>query len=472
MEFIDRKEELMRLRNLMHAPMGKLAVIYGRRRIGKSCLLTKWCQECDGFYWVADTSTSALQRIAFSEAFATRFPGFDGVIYPSWHSLFKAVSLRARLEGWHGPMIFDEFPYLVAADEALPGVFQEWIDTEIREQGIVAVISGSSQHIMQGLTLQADNPLYGRAQEILALKPLAAGHIQNALNLSSPVQAIKAYAVWGGIPRYWQSAEKYADNLEQSVDDLVFNPLGLFHEEPNFLLQGETPNAIGLRPYLDVIGYGAHRISEMSARLQQAATALSRPVARLIQLGLIQRQLPFGENEKSSKKSLYTISDPFCHLWFQVIAPRRSLFENATSQGRKLLWRRYANAIFSYQWEVLCRSQIHRIRRIQELLPNDDCWMPAKRWWHENRPEWDIVTSNLMGDATLWGEVKWSETPFSCSQIRELALTLSSRDRFKVASNRMFHVLIVPSMESNAPSLVNDVVVLTAQDILDGSIEE
>ena len=203
-----------------------------------------------------------------------------------------------------------------------------------------------------------------------------------------------------------------------------------------------------------------------------AATALSRPIARLIQLGLIQRQLPFGENEKSSKKSLYTISDPFCHLWFQVIAPRLSLFENATSQGRKLLWRRYANAIFSYQWEVLCRSQIHRIRRIQELLPNDDCWMPAKRWWHENRPEWDIVTSNLTGDATLWGEVKWSETPFSCSQIRELALTLSSRDRFKVASKRMFHVLIVPSMESNAPSFVNDVVVLTAQDILDGSLEE
>ena len=472
MEFIDRQEELRRLRRLSGESLGGLgAVVYGRRRIGKSCLLTKWCQEADGLYWVADTSTPALQRMAFSEAIAMRFPGFDGAVYPTWRSLLQALSQRARLEKWHGPVIFDEFPYLVAADTTFPGVFQAWIDGEFQSRGLLAVISGSSQHMMQGLTLQADAPLYGRAQEILSMKPLAAGHIRSALHLLDAVQAVKAYAIWGGVPRYWQSAERYACRLEESLDDLVLNPLGLYHEEPNFLLQAETPSAIGLRPYLDVIGYGAHRISEMAARLQQPATALSRPVARLTELGLVQRQIPFGESEKSSRRTLYAIGDPLCHLWFHVMAPRRSFFESATPQGRLQMWRRHADAIFAFQWEELCRSLVHRAGRVRELLSGDDAWMPARRWWQENLPEWDVVTGSLSGEVALLGEVKWSEKPFTAGEIRELASFLRRREPPRgVTSTATVRVLMVPVREDTSLSVVDGVIVLTAEDILEASM--
>ncbi len=473
MEFIDRQEEMGRLHRLLQERQGNLAVIYGRRRIGKSCLLTKWCQETDGIYWVADTSAPALQRLAFSEAISVKFPGFSDAIYPTWRALLQALSQRAYLEKWHGPVIFDEFPYIVSADATFPSVFQAWIDAEARQLGLLAVISGSSQHMMQGLALHSDSPLYGRAREILPIKPLAAGYIRGALHLANDLQAIKAYAVWGGIPRYWQSAERYDNHLEESLDDLVFNPLGLYHEEPNFLLQAETPSAIGLRPILDAIGYGSHRLSEVAARLQLPATTLSRPITRLIELRLVQRQIPFGENEKISKKSLYFIDDPFCHLWFHVIAPRRSFFASSSAKGRLLLWQQHANTIFADQWERLSRSLVHRVQRLQRLLPESDCWMPAKRWWQGNHAEWNVVTTNLSGDISLLGEVKWSETPFSEDEIKELVVMLLHRERPATIKGRIMFTLIVPSiMEPSMMPTINGVEVLTAQDILAASLAE
>ena len=159
MDFIDRQEELRRLRRLSTSGRSGFAVVYGRRRIGKSHLLMKWSKEVGGLYTVGDTSMPALQRQALAGAIASRFPGFDEVLYPTWKALLNALSMRARVENWHGPVIFDEFPYYVASDDTLPGVFQAWIDSELNQDGLLVVVSGSSQHMMQGLALDSDSTL-------------------------------------------------------------------------------------------------------------------------------------------------------------------------------------------------------------------------------------------------------------------------------------------------------------------------
>jgi AAA+ ATPase superfamily predicted ATPase len=80
MEFLDREEELGRLERLAHT--GGLAVIWGRRRIGKTRLLLQWCKQHGGMYTVADQSAAPIQRRYFAVALASRFPGFDQVQYP------------------------------------------------------------------------------------------------------------------------------------------------------------------------------------------------------------------------------------------------------------------------------------------------------------------------------------------------------------------------------------------------------
>ena len=412
---------------LSDAGRGGFAAIWGRRRIGKSELLKEWCRRAHGLYTVADQTAASVQRENFAAALSECFPGFGDVRYPTWKSLFAALSQRAAAEKWHGPLAMDEFPYWVESDESLPSVLQNWIDSEKSRGGIVSAIAGSSQHMMQGLVLDADEPLYGRADEKMRLDPIPPRFMGEALGLDDPVSAFMAYSVWGGVPRYWVAAERYGKDLDAAVDEQVLDPLGLFHDEPMTLLQSEIPSAASLKPYLDVIGGGANRVSEIAGRLGVSATALSRPLARLVELGLIKREIPFGESERNSKKSLYRLADPFCKFWFGVVASRRSVFARASGNVRKSIWRSVSEQVFAAEWEEQCRRAVTGSVSLGKLAGKDDYWMPAGRWWSGNHPEWDVVTVNGSRTRAFLGEVKWSQRPFTRGEIGHLADDLLAR---------------------------------------------
>ena len=390
MNFIDRKKEMARLERLILERRGGFAAIWGRRRIGKSELLKEWCRKFNGIYTVADQSLATLQRSSFALALAERFPGFADVIYPTWKSLFEALTNRAIAEDWHGPLVMDEFPYWVEVDASIASVLQNWIDGEKSRCGIVCAIAGSVQHMMQGLVLDADSPLYGRVDEKIKLQPISIGYIGEALQLESAIDAVRAYSVWGGVPRYWVAVEKYGADFERVLDEQVFDPIGIFHEEPASLLRSELPNAIALKPYLDVIGMGVNRSGEIAGRLGIPATALSKPLSRLMEIGLIKREIPFGESEKNSKKSLYKLADPFCRFWFTVMASRRSIFDSAQESVRLSIWHKYSQQVFSATWEELARSYVGQAKKLQDLMPSGGYWLPAGRWWHKTEPEWDV----------------------------------------------------------------------------------
>ena len=142
MLFLNRKEEMSRLDELTARPEGGLAVIYGRRRIGKTRLLLEWAKRHDGLYSVADQSSGQIQRRYFAESVGGRFDGFAEVEYPDWRSLLTRLAREARQARWRGPVIFDELPYLVLSSPELPSVLQRWIDHEAREARLVVAVAG------------------------------------------------------------------------------------------------------------------------------------------------------------------------------------------------------------------------------------------------------------------------------------------------------------------------------------------
>jgi AAA+ ATPase superfamily predicted ATPase len=126
------------------------------------------------------------------------------VEYPDWRSLLKRISAEATHQRWRGPLIVDEFPYLVATSPELPRVFQAWVDHEAKEAQLAVALAGSSQRMMQGLVMKATEPLYGRATEAFHLQPLAAGYLSEPLKLATALDVILACTAWGGVPRYWE----------------------------------------------------------------------------------------------------------------------------------------------------------------------------------------------------------------------------------------------------------------------------
>lgn len=423
MEFLNRKEEMSRLNSVSNSSDGGLIVIWGRRRVGKTRLLIEWIKKNNGIYWVADESSGPIQRQYFSQALETHFPGFSDVEYPNWDVLLKRLSNEAKQRNWKGPLVLDEFPYLVSTAPELPSIFQRWIDHDAKTQKLTVVLSGSSQTMMQGLVLDHNAPLYGRAKELFKLNPLPIGYIGEGLEIESHKKMMKAYTLWGGIPRYWELASPYKNDILKSACKLVLDPLGPLHQEPHRLLLEESPSAISLRPILDVIGMGVHRLSEIAGRLNQPATSLVRPIHRLEDLGLITRETPFGESEKSSKRTLYKIKDPFFRFWFKVVAPRRGILADASEELRSQIFKEQFPFLISQAWEEICLSVISKAKNLAGV----NQWMPAKRYWQGKGPEWDIVSQSMDKQHILLGEAKWIEGPITEKYIQSTIGALQSK---------------------------------------------
>jgi AAA+ ATPase superfamily predicted ATPase len=450
MKFLDRQGEWQRLDALIQRQASGLVALWGRRRVGKTRMLTEWCRRHDGLYSVADQSSATVQRRYFAEVIGTRVPGFAETEYADWKSLLKRLSREARSMGWHGPLVVDEFPYWVMSDGTLPSILQNWVDEEARAKGILIVIAGSSQRMMQGMLLDASAPLYGRAMELMGMSPIPAGRVGEALGIRDPVKQVEAYALWGGIPRYWELAEPFGSDFDAAVDGLVLDPMGPLHREPDRLLLEEMPPAVSLRPLLDVIGGGAHRLTEIAGRLAQPATALARPLGRLMDLGLVIRETPYGESEKSSRRSLYRIADPFFQFWFRVVAPRRAIFAQAPREVRLALWTQHKTQLCAAVWEQLCRQAVgENPERLKGLLAKDDMWHPASRWWQGSQPEWDVVSTSLSGVVTLAGEAKWHAKPLSKKQLNLFARALLARPLPQGLPKQSRPILFVPRVEDS-----------------------
>jgi len=391
MKFIDRENELSRLIALSKRRDGGLAVVTGRRRVGKTRLLVEWVERTGGVYFVADQSSPEVQRRYLTAALATKLRGLEGVTFADWRTLLAGMAERAIESKWRGPLVLDEIPYLVLQAPELPSVLQHFLDHEAKRARLTVAIAGSSQRMMQGLVMDASAPLFGRARELLTLGPLPPAYARDAFGSQD---LLEAWTAWGGIPRYWELASEEHGALATRIDRLVLDPLGPLHREPDHILLEEVPSALEVRPVLDAIGAGVHRVSEIAGRMGRPATSLARPLDRLLGMGLAMRDVPFEES--GSKRALYRIADPFFRMWFRVVAPNRGPLAIMNAASRRALLAKHWPGLLGQSWEELCRDSVPRLGD----------WSAASRWWRGTEPEWDVIAESTDRTKLLVGEVK------------------------------------------------------------------
>ena len=402
MKFVDRIGETARLRDALSREKSSLVVVYGRRRLGKSTLIKRVLSDRD-VYFIADRSEGQHQRTLLAKVIAQVFSDFDKLTYPDWESMFRAVNYRADKRF---TLCLDEFPYLVEQSPELPSVLQKIVDEKQLKYNLV--LCGSSQNMMYGLFLDSTAPLYGRADEIMRLAPIRLPYIQEALGLDATA-AIEEYSVWGGVPRYWELRES-----RSSLDDAMWHNIlsgnGALFEEPIKLFQDDVKDIVKTSTIMSYIGTGANRLSEIAGRCDEPATNLSRPLKKLIDLGFLEKDIPFGIDEKNAKKSLYKIADPFMAFYYQFVVPNRSFIE----LNRRLPIDQALNTHFSeyvsMQWVKMCRDAV------TGNLVNGVVYGKAKRWWGSvlneakkaEQVEFDVVAESIDKKYLLVGECKWT----------------------------------------------------------------
>ncbi len=398
--FVNREKEIERLQQSLEKEESQLIVVYGRRRCGKSTLL-RHILPVSAIYFSADLRAVPLQISAFSKQIDKLVPGFSKPVYPDWESLF--ISLNTILKK-KTTVCIDEFPYLVKNSPELPSILQRIIDGN-SHNNYHLILCGSSQQMMHSMVLDSSSPLYGRCDEILQIKPMTIRNMTDFLSVT-PIEAVREYGIWGGVPRYWE-IRKNSDNFKESIKKNILDQNGILYEEPERLFSDEMRTSVQAYSILSLIGAGVHRLSEIAGRLGKPATQLSRMLAFLIQQGYIRRELPFGESTRSTKKSLYKLNDPFLNFYFTFLVPNRSRLEfDLIDQVWEDIEKKYHHYI-SGIWEDICRKSIPFLE-LDNLRFN-----PAARWWGNGmdfKPmEIDIVAESTDNRTLLIGEVKWSD---------------------------------------------------------------
>ena len=375
--FTNRTRELEELD--ASARVGGLVVLFGRRRVGKTRLLTHWLEKRSGVYSQAIEAAVPMQIEQTVRDIGSALP--QGIQPKTWMEFFELLR--------YGPaetvLCLDEFPYLVASDPSLPSVVQRWLDHH-RPQGFTLVLSGSSTGAMNDCFLNRAAPLYQRARKLIHLEPMDYAAFCGACGLDrSSKESFTRYALVGGIPKYWEFVEAGATALDLA-EELFFGRSAFLEDEPVRILREERIAGLTPLSVLEAVGRGASKTSEIAARLGTAQTNLGRTLQQLLDASLLEREIPFGESLRTTKKTLYRIGDPALRFWFRVYSPHRSLWHRLTIEEKTKLLHDHAATVF----EDYCRSR------------HPD----AARYW-EAGAEFDFLRKD--GDGVVVSEVKFKK---------------------------------------------------------------
>ena len=377
-EFVNRESELGELDAA--AKRGGLLVVFGRRRVGKTRMLTHWLQTRDGLY---SQAIEAQRDLQIQQTFEDLRARLDTQIEPkTWQEFFEILALQKRR--W--VLCLDEFPYLTAVDASLPSRLQKWIDHSL-PRGCLVILAGSSTRMMHDLFLNRGAPLFGRAAKLLHLQPMDYAAFCAACGQDpSDLASFTKFACVGGIPKYWEFVERDQDAIALA-EALYFDFAPFMEQEPQRLLRDQGITGLNPVAVLEAVGRGAERPCGIAGRLGTAQTNLSRLLQQLLDASILERELPFGESMRSTKKVLYRIQDPTIRFWFRVYSPHQTRWRTYGKVQKQKLLRDHAATVF----EDVCRAR----------FPG------AARYW-EPGVELDLVAPDpLAPERLLVAEVKW-----------------------------------------------------------------
>ena len=423
---IDRDAELNWLLSHLTRSDRQLLVLYGRRRVGKTTLVTTALDTLDGetIYYLCDQRGPATNATQFAtrcaEALDDVAPAVDG-----FADAFRY--LTARIDG-RCVVALDEFSYLVAADETVPSVFQTIVDDILADTEISLVLLGSSISMMEEGVLSYESPLYGRRTGQWELVPLQFADVRAFFPEWDIETQIEAYSVLGGVPAYLEQFEP-AQPLAANIETHILSKGEFLYEEPEFLLRQELREPATYMAILEAVAAGATRVSEIANEIGKDASGLSRYLQNLSKLELVEQETPVTDPDS---RGVYRITDEFLRFWFRFVAPNRGALE----QGRTAPVREsILDALPTHTsgtFETVCRQAV---RTASFPAPCDR----VGRWWYDGA-EIDVVGLDPGTETLLLGECKWTTTAVGTDLLDKLE-RLAADVRWRTGSRTVEYAL-------------------------------
>ena len=440
-KFIDRESELETLQSEYARNGSALVVLYGRRRVGKTTLISEFIKDKNALFFLASEESETQNRYAFKEK-AAEFMNSDllrNADVKSWDVIFKAL-MDATFAS-KPVIVIDEFQDIGKTDPAFSFKFPKVLEGNLKDKQVMVILCGSLISMMESQTLSYNSPLYGRRTAQIRLNQIPFRYYGEFFPHKSRRELIEMYSVTGGVPKYIELFAESKD-IYKAIERNVLNRSGYLYDEPNFLLQQEVSEVGSYFSVIKAIAAGNSKLSAIASMLEVKATSLTKYLKTLMDLDILEREVPITENNpEKSKKGLYKIKDNYIRFWFAFVYPNRSFIESGNS--RIVMDKIHKGLITNhtaYVYEDVCRERMWELN-VAETWPFQ--FSKIGRWW-DAHDEIDISAMDPDGENLILGECKFWKEPVGVSVLHTLE-NKSIRVEWKKATRHVWYVLFSAS---------------------------
>lgn len=413
--FVNRDEELGFLEKHFRSQKPELLVIYGRRRVGKTELLRRFCRGKETAFFIGYSASGSEHIKKFQEVAAEELGDPEiAALKPDWELVFKRIaSKKGRII-----VVIDEFPFLALSDRTLTSRLLRIWELYLRNSRIFLVLCGSSVSMMEREVLAYKSPLYGRRTGQWRVEPFQFRELKKFFPDKDWEEIVRIYSIAGGVPFYLQYFS--GRGLEDVVANEFFNKGQMLYSEGEILLKEELREPATYFTILKALSMGKTRLSDLMNETGMPKTHISKYLAVLQSLGFVVREVPVTEkNPARSRLGLYFISDNYLNFWFKFIYPNASEIEMDRAAFARKVVRSELNAFVGRAFEkigiqILAGHLAGKGMRVDRL----------GRWW-DRQEEIDAVGLNEEERRIFFCECKWSE--LALREAREIIARLREK---------------------------------------------
>lgn len=416
--FIGRTQELNALNKLYRTERFEFAVIYGRRRVGKTALISEFTKDKDTIFFTG-VETSAKQNLENLSRCIMDYS--TGIPLNSSFASFQAALeyVFALSKGKRLVLVIDEYPYVARASKSLASTLQLLIDKNKDSSKLMLILCGSSMSYMEDHVLAYKAPLYGRRTAQLKIQPFDFFEACKYFTHFADFDKALAYGFIGGTPQYLMQIDDRL-SIEENIKNTHLNPVSSIFEEPNNLLKQEVREPAIYNAVITAIANGCSKMNEISMNIGEDTSVCASYIKNLITLGIIKKESPYGET--SGRKTIYSIEDNMFRFWYRFVPENTSIISRGATD---LAYQRIVPALPQYMgsvFEEICRQYLWRQLLSGKCAVN---FSDLGRWWGTNSKTRVQEEIDIMGtdkDAALFGECKWTNEKVDLNVLETLIM--------------------------------------------------